>query len=52
MSDPKDSKEMSFEEKLQIVQELTELDSELGEMNRRLSVLQNGKETVIQDADV
>lgn len=77
MSDPKDSKELSFEEKLQIVQELTEkiesgalpledavreyergmkilgeLDSELGEMNRRLSVLQNGKETVIQDADV
>ena len=31
---------------------LGELDSELGEMNRRLSVLQNGKETVIQDADV
>ena len=63
-------KTLSFEEKLQIVQELTEkiesgvlpledavreyergmkilgeLDSELGEMNRRLTVLFDGKET-------
>ena len=77
MNDSKESKELSFEEKLQIVQELTdkiesgalpledavseyergmrilgELDSELGDMNRRLSVLQNGKETVVPDADI
>ena len=31
---------------------LGELDGELGEMNRRLTVLQNGKETDIRDEDV
>ena len=72
-----EKKELSFEEKLQIVQDMTgkiesgelpledavkeyergmkilsELDSELGDMHRRLTVLQNGKETEIPDEDI
>ena len=75
--DEKPEKNPSFEEKLNLVQEITakiengalpledavkeyergmkilkELDAELGEMNRRLTVLQNGKETEIADADL
>ena len=77
MSEQKGKKELSFEEKLQIVQDLTEkiesgampledavkeyergmkilgeLDNELNDMSRRLTVLQNGKETEMPDADV
>lgn len=77
MSEQKENKELSFEEKLQIVQDLTEkiesgalpledavkeyergmkilgeLDNELNDMSRRLTVLQNGKETEMPDADV
>ena len=77
MSEHKGKKELSFEEKLQIVQDLTEkiesgalpledavkeyergmkilgeLDNELNDMSRRLTVLQNGKETEMPDADV
>ena len=77
MSEQKENKELSFEEKLQIVHDLTEkiesgalpledavkeyergmkilgeLDNELNDMSRRLTVLQNGKETEMPDADV
>ena len=77
MSEKKRKKELSFEEKLQIVQDLTEkiesgalpledavkeyergmkilgeLDNELNDMSRRLTVLQNGKETEIPDEDI
>ena len=77
MSEQQEKKELSFEEKLQAVQDLTakiesgalpledavreyergmkilgELDSELSDMNRRLSILQNGKETEMPDADI
>ena len=77
MGDKMEKKELSFEEKLQIVQDMTgkiesgelpledavkeyergmkilsELDSELGDMNRRLTVLQSGKETEIPDEDI
>ncbi len=72
-----ENKEISFEEKLRIVQDLiqkiesgklpledsvrqyeqgmkmlNELDQELGNMNRRISVLQDGKETVPDHADI
>lgn len=72
-----ENKEVSFEEKLRIVQDLiqkiesgklpledsvrqyeqgmkmlNELDQELGNMNRRISVLQDGKETVPDHADI
>ena len=77
MDDKMEKKELSFEEKLQIVQDMTgkiesgelpledavkeyergmkilsELESELGGMNRRLTMLQNGKETEIPDEDI
>ena len=73
----KDKQEMSFEERLQEVQELTgkiesgelpledcvreyergmkilaELDNELNNMNRRISVLQNGEETEISHENI
>ena len=72
-----ENKEVNFEEKLRIVQDLiqkiesgklpledsvrqyeqgmkmlNELDQELGNMNRRISVLQDGKETVPDHADI
>lgn len=72
-----ENKEVSFEEKLRIVQDLiqkiesgklpledsvrqyeqgmkmlNELDQELGNMNRRISILQDGKETVPDHADI
>ena len=76
MSESKEM-EMSFEEKLQLVQDLAkkiesgvlpleesvreyergmkilgELDNELNDMNRRLTVLQNGEETEISNENV
>ena len=41
-------KALSFEEKLQQVQELTAMSG----MSRRLTVLQNGKETEVSDENV
>ncbi len=77
MDDKMEKKGLSFEDKLQIVQDMTgkiesgelpledavkefergmkilsELDIELGDMNRRLTLLQNGKETEIPDEDI
>ena len=77
MDQEKEPKEMSFEEKLQSVQEMTkriesgalpledavkeyergmkvlgELETELNDMNRRLTVLQNGTERETTDEDI
>lgn len=77
MNEHCEEKTLSFEDKLMLVQNLTEkiengeltledavkeyergmkilgeLDSELSDMSRRLTVLRNGKETEMQDADI
>ena len=77
MDEKQESKTMSFEERLALVQGMTsrieagslpledavneyeegmkilsQLDEELSEMNRRLTVLQNGKETAIPDENI
>ena len=77
MSEQEEKKALSFEERLQQVQEITgriesgalpledavkeyergmrmlgELDSELSDMNRRVTVLQNGRETEAPHEDV
>ncbi|MBR3429908.1 MAG: exodeoxyribonuclease VII small subunit [Clostridia bacterium] len=77
MDEKQESKAMSFEERLALVQGMTsrieagslpledavkeyekgmkilsQLDEELSEMNRRLTVLQNGKETAIPDENI